>query len=196
MERGVNLALSTFMIQPGNVSASEGKSWARWRFSGKHHISNLEVTYHGLVTYNWDSRCESAESEISYSVLVNRTDPTNSALLYSMPAGDGFFTSNSSLQTPAPMTLYPNSTQFAGLGYDTSVGGFDVVPFGDTLYFMSGSYNNITSRFPEDKTGLTIDNQYDILGDKNAKCIAVSSVDNQQLYVGRKQHGKLHGTPR
>lgn len=129
-----NLALSTFMIQPGNVSASEVNL-------GPVATGNItfkpEVTYHGLVTYNWDSRCESAESEISYSVLVNTTDPSNSALIYSMPAGDGFHTWNSSLSTPS-MILYPNSTQFAGLGYDTSVGGFDVLPFGDTLYFMTG----------------------------------------------------------
>src|ERR1700744_5241244 len=130
------------MIQPGNISASEINLGS---VATGNITFNPGATYRSLVTYNWDSRCESAESEISYSVLVNTTDSSNSILIYSMPAEDEFNTWNSTLSLPS-MTLYPNSTQFAGLGYDTSVGGFDVLPFGDTLYFMSGSYNNITSR--------------------------------------------------
>lgn len=153
-----NLASSTFMSQAGNISLND-------EYLGPVATGNITfetgVTYHGLVIYQWNSSCESAEDEISYSILTNTSDSRMSIINFTMPAYPLVWWS-SILSTPW-INLYPNTTMFAGSGTDTlDEGGYIPVKYGGTMYFMAAAYNNVTKHFPEDNTGLTIDNGYDI----------------------------------
>jgi hypothetical protein len=141
-----NLAASTFMTQPGNVSAN-GVTL------GPVATGNITfqtgVTYHGLVTYTWDLTCESVTNEITYNVFTNVTDPTNSMITFTMPGEGG--TCNSTLSVPY-MYTYPNGTERAGLGFDEFLGEFVSVPYGGTLYFAGGAFKNVTGHYAESLT--------------------------------------------
>ncbi|KAK5446673.1 hypothetical protein LTS15_009605 [Exophiala xenobiotica] len=146
-----NLALGTFISQPGNVSAYGATL-------GPVTTGNItfqtRVTYHGIVTYTWDPACQSATDEITYSVQINATDPTNTMVVFTMPGEGGNYSSY--LLTPS-IQIYGNATERAGLCLDNFVGGYVAVPYGGTLYFATGAYQNVTMHYPEDQTGLTVD---------------------------------------
>ncbi|TDZ14924.1 hypothetical protein Cob_v012178 [Colletotrichum orbiculare MAFF 240422] len=84
---------------------------------------NANTTYHGLVWYHWDAKCESAVSEISFTSSVDDSNPT-----YTFALPDG---SNQTM----PLTKSSTLRLWNVAGNRTSAD----IPAGGTTYFITVS---------------------------------------------------------
>ena len=150
-----NLAMSTFVVEAGNVTSTS-------QDLGPAVTGNITfetgVIYHGLVTYQWASNCEDATNDISYTIDTNQTDASSSYAFLEWQGPGGPYSTRSYFGSPTVGFIY-NTTNLAGLGYDTSTGNLTLAPYGGTLFLSSAAYTNMTAHMPaeSDRIGLTID---------------------------------------